>query len=122
MSKMKNLFESWRVYVSESNVVDLNRHGFNKAAYELHDWFKWLAYQDTDIDEEDPRYKEVIDEHAEELKLIFLSHFDSRDDLPIDEAIRLSLDKMGWSANYLIGSLGSLYQIMQDYNRRRSLL
>ena len=119
---MKGVFELWRKYVCESNVVNLNRHGFNKAAYDLHQWFTWLAYQDTDVDEDDPQYEEVIGEHAEELKLIFLSHFDFYDDLPVHEAVKMSLGKMGWSDNYLVGHLGSLNQIMQDYIRRKSML
>ena len=115
---MKKLFESWRKYIKESKVVDLNRHAFNTSADELYGWFEWFAYQDMSIDEEAPNYDELVKERAEYFKYAFLGAVENN-------GIEMALDMIGipsedlhrWNPNML----GNLYAIMAEYDRRQKL-
>jgi hypothetical protein len=112
---MKKLFESWRKYIDESKVVDLNRHAFNTSADELYQWFETLAYQDMSIDDEAENYDELVQKRAEYFKFGFLGAVESN-------GIEMALDSIGIPAQYLgADMLGSLYAIMAEYDRRQKL-
>ena len=112
---MKKLFESWRNYVEESKVVDLNRHAFNTASNELYEWFEWIAHQDTSIDEESPNYDKLVIERAEYFKFAFLGAVESH-------GIEMALEMVGIPVKYLgADMLGNLYAIMAEYDRRQNL-
>ena len=113
---MKKLFESWRSYLTETKVVDLNRHAFNTAASELYEWFESIAYQDMSIDEEDPNYDELVKERAEYFKFAFLGSVESH-------GIEMALEMVGIPTKYLgADMLGNLYAIMAEYDRRQALM
>jgi len=113
---MKKLFESWRNFVNESDVVDLNRHAFNTAAHELYEWFEWIAHQDTSIDEEDPNYDKLVKERAEYFKYAFLGATEGN-------GIEMALEMVGIPVKYLgADMLGNLYAIMSEYDRRKALM
>ena len=113
---MEKLFESWRVFVNEADVVDLNRHAFNTAANELYEWFEWIAHQDTSIDEEAPNYDELVNKRAEHFKFAFLGAVESH-------GIEMALEMVGIPVKYLgADMLGSLYAIMAEYDRRQALM
>ena len=113
---MRELFESWRKYVDESKVINLNRYAFNKASMELYKWFETIAYQDTSIDEDDPKYDDLVAERAQILKYAFLEKVDNN-------SIEMALEMLGIMPKWLgADMLGSLYAIMSDYNERKSLM
>jgi hypothetical protein len=113
---MKKLFESWRKFVDESKVVNLNRHAFNAASNELYEWFETIAYQDMSIDEEAPNYDELVKERAEHFKFAFLGAVESN-------GVELALEMVGIPVMYLgADMLGSLYAIMSEYDRRKALM
>ena len=113
---MRKLFESWRYFINESDVVDLNRHAFNKAANDLYEWFETISYQDTSIDEEDPNYDELVKERAEHFKFGFLGATES-------SGIEMALEMVGIPVKYLgADMLGNLYSIMAEYDRRKALM
>ena len=113
---MKKLFESWRSFVNETKVVDLNQHAFNAAANELYEWFETIAYQDMSIDEEAPNYDELVKERAEHFKFSFLGAVESH-------GTEIALEMFGIPVKYLgADMLGSLYSIMAEYDRRKALM
>ena len=113
---MNSLFETWRNYVGESKVVNLNRYAFNKASMDLYKWFEDIAYQDMSIDEDDPNYDKLVIERAEILKYAFLEKADNN-------GIELALEMVGIPILYLgADMLGNLYTIMAEYEKRKSML
>ncbi len=113
---MKNLFRTWRKYVTESKVVNLHRYAFNKASMDLYEWFETIAYQDTSIDDEDPKYDQLVTERAEILKYAFLEKLENN-------GIELALEMIGIPVMYLGADyLGNLYTIMDEYEKRKAML
>jgi hypothetical protein len=113
---MKKLFESWRNFINESDIVDLNQHAFNTAAHELYEWFETIAYQDMSIDEEAPNYDELVSKRAEHFKFAFLGAVESH-------GIEMALEMVGIPVKYLgADMLGSLFSIMAEYDRRQALM